>query len=175
MARFDIDRALDELEAVSSRTELFHLTQHIIRLYSIHDLQGLYHHVIRGLRYVPEPYRGRLLPKTLEQLFGTYQRMLAQHTPPELELLVDGGKIPSFVRDARAAIESSDDRKEALLYYLLLAYRLFVEGIPGHPEGTPFPGGKAVERVGGVYFCPVRDKEDDVPGALCKYCGAEQG
>ncbi len=170
----DVERALEELGKATSRADLFHTAQHIISQYSIYDLQRVYCHVLRELRYVPEPYRSSVLPKTLELLFGTYQRACSHRSPPEPELPVDEMRIGSFVSEARVAIEDSKDREEALLHYVLSGYRLFVEGLPGHPEGMPFPGGLKVRRTNGVYYCPVRDKEDDVVGALCKYCGAKQ-
>jgi hypothetical protein len=45
---------------------------------------------------------------------------------------------------------------------------------PGHPAGTPFPGGDEVEFTNGVYYCPVRDKAGDVDAALCPFCPARQ-
>ncbi|RQD84155.1 MAG: DUF2115 domain-containing protein [Methanocalculus sp. MSAO_Arc2] len=62
-----------------------------------------------------------------------------------------------------------------LLYYLLSCFVIFVLGEPGHPIGTPFPGGFKVELKRGVICCPVREKEDEVPYALCRFCPAEQG
>jgi len=173
MARIDVERALEELAGPSSRIELSRVIYRLVRLYSIHDLQRLYCHVVRELRYVPEPYRSRVLSKTLEQLFGTYRRMMA-HAPPADHSL-DKKSLTSFVEEVRMVLREQKDPDEVLLYFLLSAYRLFVEGIPGHPEGMPFPGGLQLRREGDVYYCPVRDKEDDVLGALCKYCIAKQG
>lgn len=62
-----------------------------------------------------------------------------------------------------------------LLYYLLSCFVIFVLSEPGHPIGTPFPGGFRVELKRGVICCPVREKEDEVPYALCRFCPAEQG
>jgi Uncharacterized protein conserved in archaea (DUF2115) len=51
---------------------------------------------------------------------------------------------------------------------------MFVLNEPGHAVGTPFPGGDKVEYVEGIYYCPVREKADDVDAALCPYCPALQ-
>ena len=45
---------------------------------------------------------------------------------------------------------------------------------PGHPIGMPFPGGFTVERRDDNYYCPIRDKEKDVPFAICNFCPAKQ-
>ncbi len=71
-----------------------------------------------------------------------------------------------------------EERHLELLYFLLAAFNIFVlDRPPAHPPvGTPFPGGFEVEvRNGGEYLCPVREKADDVPNALCPpYCPAKQ-
>jgi hypothetical protein len=38
----------------------------------------------------------------------------------------------------------------------------------------PFPGGDKVEIIDGTYYCPVRDKANDVDAALCPFCPALQ-
>jgi hypothetical protein len=49
---------------------------------------------------------------------------------------------------------------------------MFVQGLPGHPVGMPFPGGDKVEVIDGVCYCPVRTKANDVDAALCPFCPA---
>ncbi len=51
---------------------------------------------------------------------------------------------------------------------------MFVLDEPGHPVGTPFPGGFVVEKRGNEYFCPIRDKEEDVWYSICNFCPAKQ-
>ncbi len=48
------------------------------------------------------------------------------------------------------------------------------KGAPGHPVGLVFPGGWRVRREGDVVYCPIRDKEKDLPQALCNSCPAKQ-
>ncbi|NLV27272.1 MAG: DUF2115 domain-containing protein [Methanomicrobiales archaeon] len=60
------------------------------------------------------------------------------------------------------------------LKYLLSGFCMFVQEIPGHPVGMPFPGGDRVDFIEGVYYCPVRTKAHDVDAALCPFCPAEQ-
>jgi hypothetical protein len=60
------------------------------------------------------------------------------------------------------------------LKFLLSGFCMFVQLLPGHPVGMPFPGGDKVEVIDGVYYCPVRDKANDVDAALCPFCPAFQ-
>ena len=60
------------------------------------------------------------------------------------------------------------------LKFLLAGFCMFVQELPGHPVGMPFPGGDKVEIIDGTYYCPVREKANDVDAALCPFCPALQ-
>jgi uncharacterized protein (UPF0305 family) len=60
------------------------------------------------------------------------------------------------------------------LKFLLAGFCMFVQGLPGHPAGMPFPGGDRVEIIDGIAYCPVRTKANDVDAALCPFCPALQ-
>ena len=70
----------------------------------------------------------------------------------------DGGDAPAF----------------RFLKYLLAGFCMLVLDEPGHPPGTPFPGGDMVTSIDGVCYCPVREKANDVDAALCPFCPALQ-
>jgi uncharacterized protein (UPF0305 family) len=56
----------------------------------------------------------------------------------------------------------------------MAGFAMFVEGGPGHPVGTPFPGGFVVEKRGEEYYCPLREKEEEVLFSICNVCPAKQ-
>lgn len=60
------------------------------------------------------------------------------------------------------------------LKYLLAGFCIFVQEVPPHPAGMPFPGGDQVRLIDGIYYCPVRTKAEDVDSALCPFCPARQ-
>ena len=64
--------------------------------------------------------------------------------------------------------------KHNLFYYLLNAFAMFVMDEPGHPVGTPFPGGMTVTQTQGGYLCPIRDKEEEILYSICNFCPAKQ-
>jgi uncharacterized protein (UPF0305 family) len=77
----------------------------------------------------------------------------------------------------RMVIDKGEDEGEMLFggyYYLVSCFVMFVLEEPGHPIGMPFPGGFTVERRDDGYYCPIRDKEKDVPLAICNFCPAKQ-
>ncbi|HDQ07879.1 MAG TPA: DUF2115 domain-containing protein, partial [Methanoculleus sp.] len=61
-----------------------------------------------------------------------------------------------------------------LFYYLLCAFAMYVLDEPGHPVGTPFPGGFAVFSRDGRYYCAIRDKEEEILHSICNFCPALQ-
>jgi uncharacterized protein (UPF0305 family) len=60
------------------------------------------------------------------------------------------------------------------LKFLLSGFCMLVLDKPGHPVGMPFPGGDSVTFLDGTYYCPVREKANDVDAALCPFCPALQ-
>jgi len=151
-----------------------------VAAYSLHDLQHLRASVERDLRHVPLHYRAKLEPKMMEHLFGTHHAIMLRYRREgfgDLQGPVEG-KLGEFC-DMLLGLpdrENEDDRdlRLVLLYYLIAAFTIFVSELPGHPVGTPFPGGFIVEERDGVYYCPVREKEDEVETSICPYCPAEQ-
>jgi uncharacterized protein (UPF0305 family) len=51
---------------------------------------------------------------------------------------------------------------------------MFVLDQPGHPIGTPFPGGFTVRQQGDEFYCPIREKEKDIWYSICNFCPAKQ-
>lgn len=64
------------------------------------------------------------------------------------------------------------DVRLRFLKFLLAGFCMLVQELPGHPVGMPFPGGDKVAVIEGVYYCPVREKANDVDAALCPFCPA---
>lgn len=60
------------------------------------------------------------------------------------------------------------------IYKVISLYTTFVLEEPIHMVGTLFPGGFRVKFEGDTYYCPVKEKQKDNPGAVCGFCIAEQ-
>lgn len=57
---------------------------------------------------------------------------------------------------------------------IIATYTAFVKKESIHPVGTRFPGGFILRYENGVYYCPVKDKQLNTPGALCRFCVSVQ-
>ena len=150
-----------------------------VATYTLRDLLHLRASVERDLRHVPPNYRAILQPRMMEHLFGTHHIIMVGHRRGRFgdlrgDLDEKIGEFCDMLLDLTNREEEGDIRL-VLLYYLIAAFTIFVCELPGHPVGTPFPGGFLVEERDGTYYCPVRKKEDDVETSICPYCPAEQG
>ncbi len=146
--------------------------------FNVLDLQRISASLELEINKLPSPYREKIRPYFTEQLFGSYFKLMRMHGDGKFESLQGGLKDKKLFEDfCRMAIERDEKDGEMLFggyYYLVSCFVMFVLDEPGHPEGMPFPGGFAVERRDDGYYCPIRDKEKDVPFAICNYCPAKQ-
>ncbi|KAF1073646.1 DUF2115 domain-containing protein [Methanogenium sp. MK-MG] len=158
---------------------LFLLADHV-REYPQESLRRMMVNFERKTRDIPADYRDPLLKAVHEEIFDTHHRLLTAaayegERPWRTDSLRTG--FADYCRMLqRAAAIKAEEKGPALLslHYALACYAMYVEDGPGHPVGTPFPGGLSVEQDGWVYYCPVRDHADDVPFALCPFCPAVQ-
>ena len=61
-----------------------------------------------------------------------------------------------------------------IIYQIISIYTSYVLDEPIHVVGTEFPGGFKVRYEDGKYLCPVKDKQENNPNAVCGFCIAEQ-
>ena len=165
--------------APQTRGQLGMAIASIAHLYSIKDIQQMKQNFGDKIRNITPEYRNRLEEKVAEHLLGTWQMIrllkqqgtLATMTEPVLPLAHDYWKM---VMEQCASRDAGDDIRLRFLKFLLAGFSMFVQKVPAHAVGTPFPGGDSVELLDGVYYCPVREKANDVDAALCPFCPALQ-
>jgi uncharacterized protein (UPF0305 family) len=183
-----IQSACTRLMASTTKGELARIIAFEVERYSVFDLQvicGRLHHEVERL---PSPYREAVRPFFIEQIFGTHHRLLSMFRSGSFntlsEPLTDRAlfsdylcMVPEacFCRETRSDyIPEFNTPYQGLFYFLMAAFLMFVLDLPGHPVGMPFPGGFRVEDRDRVFYCPVRDKEKEVPYSICNFCPAKQ-
>jgi uncharacterized protein (UPF0305 family) len=180
-----IRAAADHLARCRSRGDLAEAIAAEAEMYTLSDLQKIGGGVKREVDRLPEPYRSRVRPYFEAQLFGVYHRLMLGHrrgTGAALDdQIQDRDRFDAFVAlIVPGCLENGDtdvglkNPLHTLFYYLMAGFAMFVEGGPGHPVGTPFPGGFFVEKRGEEYYCPIRDKEEEVLFSICNVCPARQ-
>ncbi|WAC05272.1 MAG: DUF2115 domain-containing protein [Methanoregula sp.] len=177
-----------QLKEAQSRGELGVVIAREVLRYSLFELQVIGGRLNNEIARLPSPYRERIRPYFLDQIFGTHHRILALFRNGGLDRLKgpieDRPAFCAFCDMLPAGCFVKDDRSEIyphfvhprnrLFYYLIAAFAMFVLNEPGHPVGMPFPGGFTVEKRGSEYYCLIRDKEKEVPHSICNFCPAKQ-
>ncbi len=167
------------MQHAETKGDLIRLLATEVKRFSLRDLEMMYARFEEKTRNLPNQYRDLLLPKVKEQIFPAHHRLLllarnGAGDEEEAPLQKEAGSY--FIMVEAAAREKAKTNDPTFLYlkYLLAGFWIFVMEEPAHPIGTPFPGGQIVDAWEGEYLCPVRDKADGIPFALCPFCPARQ-
>ncbi len=169
-----------DLAAAVTRGELGQRIAALVLKHSPSDIQRMKRNFETHVQDLTPEYREHLTGKITEHLLGTYQRIRLDEQQGIYKTLrqsitEEQKKYWEMVADQCRADEAGSDAPAIrFLKYLLAGYCMLVLDEPGHPVGTPFPGGDEVEFTNGIYYCPVRDKAGDVDAALCPFCPARQ-
>lgn len=156
--------------------------------YSLRDLQIIGGRLHAEMIRLPDPYRKQLHPYITEQLFGAHHQLLAMHRSGRFLSMVEPitGRATfvefcHMIPDGCFRWDESPERipfrytpRHRAFYYLVSAFTIFVLDRPGHPVGTPFPGGFRVEERNRSFYCLIRDREKEVPFSICNFCPALQ-
>jgi len=165
------------LARATTRGELGAAIAELVLRHSPADIQQMTRNFGKKVEDLSPEYRKRLTRKINEHLLGTYQavRLLKQQGAfgPMTKKVTPHQKA-YWDMAADQCLGSGSNPRIRFLNYLLAGFCMFVLEEPGHPVGTPFPGGETVQLVDGVYYCPVREKAGDVDSALCPFCPARQ-
>jgi len=170
----------ERLRGVETKGELGRAIASEVLCYTLHDLQGMRGVLEADLRHLPSQYRRRLLPRMREQIFGAHHRLLVMARNGSFSRMTEPLREgwPDYCKRAEEVCRGDGvpggDPAHAILYFLLSGFVMFVLEEPGHPVKTPFPGGFEVEKRDGVYYCPVRDKVEEVRVSICPWCPAVQ-
>lgn len=176
------------LEEARTKGELATLLAREISQYSLFDLQVIMGRIRHEIHRLPSTYRKSAGPFLLSQIVDAHHSLLTMCTRGDFQAMTR--PIPtkdvyfSFLAMIPEGCYAGDihdvylpqfhSPMHRLFYYLLSAFVMFVLEQPGHPVGTPFPGGMRVEERDGIFICPVRDKEKEVFFSICNFCPAKQ-
>ncbi len=178
----------EELASCTRKGETGRCIASCVLRYGMYDLQLIRGKLDRDLRILPSSYRRKVQPFLSEWIFGRYHEILSRYRSDGFAGLVEPVSDPLLFRafcgmlprgcdvpgDGYAPYPPSQAPWYHLFLYLMAGYAMYVLDEPGHPPGMPFPGGAQVRLCDGVYYCPIRDKEEEIFYSLCNYCPALQ-
>jgi len=168
-----------DLQKAKNRGDLGIRIASLVLQHSPVEIQQMKQNFSNKTRNITPEYRDRLTTKIAEHLLGTYQQIRLFHQQGVFKTMhepvtKEQKKYWDMVAGQCREHEGGDEPAIRFLKYLLSGFCMLILNEPGHPPGTPFPGGDSVQFSGGIYYCPVREKENDVDAALCPFCPALQ-
>ena len=176
------------MSGATTKGELGVIIAEAVLSYSVFELQVIGGRLNLEIEKLPSPYREKIRPFFRDQIFGAHHALLSQYRRGLFvnleEPVKDISLFLSYCQMVPAGCTAWDEEtwknpdiwspRNRLFYYLVAAFTMFIEDKPGHPVGMPFPGGLMVEKRGGDYMCPIRDKEKEVFFSICNFCPAKQ-
>lgn len=166
------------LGSKKTRGELGQAVAEIVLSYSPKDIQRMRWNFAGKIQDINPELRKKLEETIAGHLHGTYQalRLMKQQgmfSGMGEPLTKDAGAYWKMVA-VQCSVGDAEKVRLRFLKFLLSGFCMFVQELPAHPVGMPFPGGDKVESMDGIYYCPVREKANDVDSALCIFCPALQ-
>jgi uncharacterized protein (UPF0305 family) len=118
-----------------------------LSMYPLNTLEQLMSSFERKARDLPVRYRAKLLPKIHEEICGSYHDLMATWRREEE---IHGIIAPSWKNYWKMVFQTCQTRaliknpRNLFCKYLITGGTMYVFECPGHPVGTPFPGGQIV-------------------------------
>lgn len=183
--RLFIGETAMSLKNVGCAEEAVLILHAALKRYTIFDLQKIGGRVRAEVEKLPDSYKRKYKPYANDLLNRYHEFMSLVRSGMSADMITDVELWKKFWEGAvegcfSERVSENDPRPEfsnpagKFFYRLVYGYTMLIAGKPGHPVGMPFPGGWSVYEKDGVIVCPIRDKEKDLPQALCNFCPAVQ-
>jgi len=172
-----IAEACQDLGTAETRGDLGKKIAALVLEYSPRDIRQMMTNFGNTIQDISMEYRAELEASVTLHLLGTYQDIRLAEQQGSFARMKE--QVTAHERSYWGMVEGQcrngpGDLRLRFLKFLLAGFAMIVRQEPGHPVGMRFPGGDRVERIDGVYYCPVREKANDVDAALCPFCPAQQ-
>jgi hypothetical protein len=171
-----ISNNCEKLRCMKNRGELGQAIATLVLTYSPRDLETMRWNFSGAIHAINPEYRKILEECITGHLQGIYQALRLMNQQGGFTRLreIPAPGAGDYWKMVAVQCARGGDVRLRFLKFLLEGFCMFVQGLPGHPAGMPFPGGDKVAVIDGIYYCPVREKANDVDAALCPFCPAFQ-
>ena len=158
-----------------SKMELLNVLKKDASKIHMHDIMLASAYIQEDAKYMQAGYREDFVQTFTKAFINRFKDI--REDKNIYEGYIDNKKLKEFLKVLEKQIEDSKIKQE--LYFLRLAkivsiYTTFIIEASIHPVGTSFPGGFKVKFENNVYLCPVKEKQIDTHGALCRFCVSKQ-
>jgi len=158
-----------------SKNELLSVLKKEASKIHMHDIMLASAFIQEDAKYMQAGYREEFVETFTKAFINRFKDIREDKT--NYKGYIDNKKLKEFLKVLETQMEESKIKQE--LYFLRLAkivsiYTTFILEASIHPVGTSFPGGFKLKYKNGEYLCPVKEKQLNTPGALCRFCVSKQ-
>jgi uncharacterized protein (UPF0305 family) len=158
-----------------SKNELLRVLKKEASRIHMHDIMLASAYIQEDAKYMQAGYREEFVETFTLAFINRFKDI--KEDKENYEGYIDAKNLQEFVILLLKQIKESRIKQE--LYFLRLAkivsiYTTFILETSIHPVGTSFPGGFKLKFENGEYLCPVKEKQLNNPGALCRFCVSKQ-
>ena len=158
-----------------SKNELLSVLKREASKIHMHDIMLASAYIQEDAKYMQAGYREEFVETFTKAFINRFKDI--REDKGKYEGYIDNKKLEEFLEVLENQMNESRIRQE--LYFLRLAkivsiYTTFILEASIHPVGTSFPGGFKLKFENGKYLCPVKEKQMNTPGALCRFCVSKQ-
>lgn len=158
-----------------SKNELLHVLKKEASRIHMHDIMLASAYIQEDAKYMQAGYREDFIETFTKAFINRFKDI--RQDKGNYEGYINTRKFQEFLEVLNKQIEEAKTRSELCFLHLakiVSIYTTFILEASIHPVGTSFPGGFKLKFENGVYLCPVKEKQMNTPGALCKFCVSKQ-
>lgn len=167
------------IESNLSKNNLVKILKKYAKSISVFDLMEANNVLLDDVKFVQKQYRKEFHEIYVNYFIGRIKEILNDNMDyslvnDEFDEIKFKNSIDILENQFKEDLAKDSKTKVPLIYALISIYATFILNEPIHPVGTPFPGSLKVKLKNGIYYCPVKEAQEDRPNALCKLCIAKQ-
>lgn len=170
---FDKIKKMDKIEKV----DFIEMIRPLSKSITIHDLSIATAVLRENGKYVQENYREKYLEVYIKYFIMRLKDINEDKNSYDNDY-VDVDELCESLDILKCQMNMEENEhpndKFPLIYVLISLYTTYILEQPIHPVGTPFPGNLHVTYEDGIFYCPVKENNENNPEAVCKFCLAEQ-
>lgn len=158
-----------------SKNELLSVLKKEASKIHMHDIMLASAFIQEDAKYMQAGYREDFVETFTKAFINRFKDIREDKT--NYEGYIDNKKLKEFLKVLETQMEESKIKQELLflrLAKIVSIYTTFILEASIHPVGTSFPGGFKLKFKNGEYLCPVKEKQLNTPGALCRFCVSKQ-
>jgi uncharacterized protein (UPF0305 family) len=158
-----------------SKNELLHVLKKEASRIHMHDIMLASAYIQEDAKYMQAGYKEEFIETFTKAFINRFKDI--REDKRNYEGYINNKKFQEFLEVLNKQIEESEIRSELCFLHLakvVSIYTTFILEASIHPVGTSFPGGFKLKFENNVYLCPVKKKQMNTPGALCRFCVSKQ-